>query len=120
MLLFASILLTNAKFWTAFCSFSSSAFHVGSLCSDRIQIAAVKRDGSPLDPYNENRTINLVIEEKNENDDNLNRRTDVTTISRDTSVAEYWLYPKINTRKILVTVRTHGNNYCMYVSKQTL
>lgn len=69
-----------------------------------LQIAAVKSDGSPLDPYNENRTINLIIEEKNENEDNLNRRNDVTLISRDTSIAEYWLYPKTNTKKITVMV----------------
>lgn len=67
------------------------------------QIAGIKRDGSPLDPYNENRTINLEIAET---DDIVGDRTrlDTVELSTETSVAEYVLYPKATTNRILIRV----------------
>ncbi|XP_067928326.1 CD109 antigen-like [Watersipora subatra] len=69
-----------------------------------IYIAGIKRDGSPLDPYNENRTINLEIAET---DDIVGDRTrlDTVELSTETSVAEYVLYPKATTNRILVRAK---------------
>jgi len=65
----------------------------------------VNRDGSPLSPSNENRTINLVIKEfETASTVDGDSRTDEIIISKQTSVAQYWLYPKSNTRRIVVEV----------------
>lgn len=62
------------------------------------------RDGSPLDPSNENRTIHLDIIET---DDIVGdrSRSDLVEISKETSIAEYWLDPKPTTNRISITVR---------------
>lgn len=70
-----------------------------------VQIAAVMRDGSPLDPFNENRTINLDIIETDDLTGDKSR-SDTVEISTDTSIAEYWLDPKPTTSRISITVST--------------
>lgn len=61
------------------------------------------RDGSPLDPYNENRTIHLDIIETDDITGDRSR-SDTVEISTDTSIAEYWLDPRPTTSRISVTV----------------
>lgn len=68
-----------------------------------VQIAAVRHDGAPLDPQNENRTINLDILETNEISGDRSR-TDTVQIPTDTSIAEYWFNPSSTTSRIFVTV----------------
>ena len=72
------------------------------------------RDGSPLDPYNENRTIHLDIIETDDITGDRSR-SDTVEISTDTSIAEYWLDPRPTTSRISVTVSYMHALYSSYL-----
>ena len=77
------------------------------------------RDGSPLDPYNENRTIHLDIIETDDITGDRSR-SDTVEISTDTSIAEYWLDPRPTTSRISVTVSYLGtceHLYCALITR---